>query len=131
MKQKKWVDCPSCGFKGGMHFKKYPSKIFESKKYPKVKIGPLSEYVCRNCNEGIYTIRTDNLIQVKLAEHKARCDADNTVVSEVLHVSDASKFLKMTRQGVIKLMKRGKLAYVFFGNSRLPMRRAVIDYSST
>lgn len=131
MKQKKWTDCPSCGAKGSMNFKKYRNKLFVSKKYPSIKIGPVSEYVCKKCGDGLYTIKSSNLIEAKLAEHRAYHEAKTTMVAEVIHVADASKVLRMSRQGVIQLMKRGKLPYVFLGKSRLPKRNAVIHYASS
>lgn len=106
-------------------------QLFESKSYPSIKVGPLNEYVCNKCGEGLYTIKSRNLIESKLSEHRARCDAKITTVAEVINVSEASRVLRMTRQGVIQLMKRGKLPYVFFGHSRLPKRQAIIHYASS
>lgn len=104
--------------------------MFESKKYPAVKIGPLSEYICSKCKDGIYTIRSLNLIEEKLGEHQACHDSKTTVVADVVNVSEASKALQMTRQGVISLMKRGRLPYVFFGKMRIPKREGIVRYSS-
>lgn len=130
MKQKEWTDCPSCGAVGSMRLKRGRHKSFEDKKSPPIKIGPLSEYVCRECSDGVYTISSNNLIEAKLAEHRARHDAATTVIADVIQVAEASKMLKMTRQGVIQLMKRGKLPYVFFGKTRVPKRQAVMEYAA-
>ncbi len=130
MKQKKWKDCPTCGALGSMQFKTHRKKIFESKKMPDLKVGPLSEYVCSKCHDGIYTISSSNLIEAKLAEHQAHHEAQSTMLAEVLPVSEACHILNMTRQGVIQLMKRGKLSYVFFGKMRVPKREAVLQYQA-
>ncbi|MDO8519259.1 MAG: hypothetical protein Q7T11_03745 [Deltaproteobacteria bacterium] len=114
-----------------MSLKKNLYKNFIIKDCPPVKIGPLNIYKCNQCDDGIYKIASENLIDEKLSEHIARCDAKTTPVAEVIHVSEASKVLHMSRQGVIKLMKKGKLPYVFFGNSRVPKRSAVLQYSSS
>lgn len=128
MKQKEWKNCPACGAKGSMNLKKYLRKRFDSKSYPSIQIGPVSLFECKQCHDGIYTLESSNLIEAKLSEHKARHDAKTTVIEEVMHVSEASKVLKMTRQGIIQLMKRGKIPYVFFGKSRVPKRQAVLQY---
>lgn len=129
MKQKKWKDCPACGAKDSMRLKKFRSRSFGFKSFPAIKIGPISEYVCGKCGDGIYTIKSGNLIEARLTEYRARCEAKTTVVADVLNVVDASRMLHMTRQGVINLMKRGKLPYVFFGRMRIPKRESVIKYS--
>ena len=131
MKQKEWKNCPVCGAMESMKLKKHTYQDFPSKFYPSIKIGPLDIFECNKCHDGIYTIESNNLIQTKLSEHKARCDAKTTVVDELINVSEASKVLKMTRQGIIKLMASGKLSYVFFGKSRIPKRNAVVQYSSS
>ncbi|EKD47494.1 MAG: hypothetical protein ACD_66C00033G0001 [uncultured bacterium] len=128
MKQKQWKDCPVCGAKDSMRFKENFSERFKFKSCPSLIIEGLSGYFCKKCKDGIYTIETDNLIESKLAEHKARYDAKNTPVSEVIPVSTASKLLHMTRQGVLKLMKAGKLAYVFLDDKRFPKKQSVLDY---
>lgn len=128
MKEKKWKDCPICGAKGSMQFRKNVSHTFKSKSYPSVKISGLSKYQCKECRDAIYTIASENKIQAAMVAHKAKHDAKTTFVSEVLPVSKASQILKMTRQGVLKLMKTGKLEYVFLEDKRLPKKRAVLEY---
>lgn len=70
MKQKKWKDCPVCGLKGSVKLKEGFYKKFKLKNYPSVKIGPLDKYVCQKCHEGIYTIRTSNLIESQLTNYR-------------------------------------------------------------
>lgn len=130
MRQKKWKNCPACGATNSMHFKKNEWHVFHSKKYPSIKIGPLSWYVCQKCREGIYTIQSINSIESRLKEHQARHDADTTPVGEVMPVSEASRKLHITRQAVQNLMKAGKLEYVFLGRMRLPKKNAVSSYHS-
>ena len=129
MKQKKWKDCPCCGAVNSMRLKKNYYDIFTSKNHPALKIGPLNSYDCTVCKEGFYTLVSRKLVNQTLAEHRAHHESTTTPVSDVMPVKEAGKFLKMTRQGVQNLMKAGKIAYVFFGNMRLPKRKAVLEYA--
>ncbi len=128
MKDKKWVDCPSCGAINSMHFKKKLFETFQHKNGPKIKIGPLSGYFCKLCKDGIFTIKSERLINIKLAEHRARLDADTTKVSALMLVKEACKILRVTRQAVYKMMREGKIRSVFIGDLRLPIRESVLEY---
>lgn len=129
MKDKKWVNCPSCGSSNSMQFKKNVFETYQYKNEPKITIGPLSGYFCKKCNDGIFNQKSSKLIKTKLTEHRARCDAKTTPASALMLVKEASQILKVTRQAVYKMMKEGKIESVFIGDLRLPKRKSVIKFS--
>lgn len=130
MKDKKWKDCPCCGKKNSMFFKKNHYSEYQSKNYPKIRIGPLSGHFCKECHDGFLTRRSERIVDSKLVEHMARIDSEHTVASAIMPVSDVVKLFKKSRQWVHKLMKSGALAYVFIGNQRYPKREAVLKYQT-
>ena len=51
MKDKKWVDCPSCGSTNSMVFKSKVTENYNLKDYGLVKIADLEGYFCKVCKD--------------------------------------------------------------------------------
>ena len=126
MREKQWVNCPSCGAQGSMKLKKRVYDTFKSKDYDPIKVGPLGGYFCRKCNDGIYTLASRRVIQPQLAEGRAKQDSDRVVASELMTVEEAVRKLNKSRQRVHQMMKEGKIRYVFVGTKRIPIRKALL-----
>ncbi len=122
MKEKKWVNCPSCGSKNSMELKKKLTENYHIKDYGSVKISGLEGHFCKICKDGFYNIKSQNHINSIVAEYKARKDANSIVAAELVSVDEMAKKLKRTRQAIHKMMNNGKIKYVFVGDIRLPLR---------
>ena len=122
MKEKKWVDCPSCGSKDSMALKTNITENYHVKDYGNLKITGLDGYFCKVCKDGIYSIKSQNLIHALVAEFKARKDANSVVAAELVSVDQMAKRLKITRQSIHKMMNKGKIKYVFVGDIRLHLK---------
>lgn len=127
MKEKKWVDCPCCGAKDSMKFKKFYDTV-QPKNYPKIEIGPLEGYFCALCDDGFLTFASEKLFDSQTKEAMARYDAKRTPASKLLPVPDVVEILKKSRQWIHKLMDMGKLEYVYVGSMRFPKKEAVMKY---
>jgi len=57
MKQKQWKDCPVCGAKDSMYFKRTLKQEIHLKNYPLLTLSKLEGYQCRECSEAILNIR--------------------------------------------------------------------------
>ena len=70
-KDKKWIDCPVCGASGSMVLKK--NRTFESniKDLGTLKVTKLFGYFCKECNDGIYHISSENKIEEAIRRKKA------------------------------------------------------------
>ncbi len=122
MREKKWIDCPACGAKKGMHAKKSLKERFNPSGYPPLDVSGLDGQFCESCGEGFWSLKAERLIARLLAEHMAEHDATRVVAAELASVQEAAKAMHVTVQGVHKMMKEGRLRYVVAGGSRLPMR---------
>jgi YgiT-type zinc finger domain-containing protein len=122
MKDKKWIDCPSCGEKNSMIFKSDHTETYSVKSYGNIKIPNLEGFFCKSCKDGIFTKKSQNIINAAVAELKAKKDADVTVASDLISVDEMAKKLKLTRQSIHKMMNIGKIRYVFVGDIRLPLK---------
>ena len=122
MKDKKWIDCPSCGSKNCMVFKTNLAENYQVKDYGSFRINGLAGYFCKICKEGFYNIKSQNHINSAMAELKARKAASSVVAAELISVDEMAKKLKRTRQAIHKMMHAGKIKYVFVGDIRLPLR---------
>ena len=128
MKDKKWVDCPSCGEINSMVFKSDVSENYMVKDYGTLKITNLDGYFCKNCKDGIFTRKSQNLINSAIAEFKAKKDAEVTVAADLISVDEMAKKLKLTRQSIHKMMNIGKIRYVFVGDIRLPLKNQKLSH---
>jgi len=127
MREKKWVDCPACGAKQSMRVRKDIGERFHPSGYPPLDIDELDGQFCDVCGEGFWSLRSERRITRLLAEHMARHDATRVVAAELASVQEAAQLMKVTPQGVHKMMKDGRLRYVVAGGSRLPIRKAIIE----
>lgn len=131
MREKIWIDCPACGAKGGMRKQKDLSERFNPKGYPPVDIHGLDGQFCDACGDGFWSLKSERLIARRVAEHMARHDATRVVAAELASVQEAARALQVTVQGVHKMMKEGRLRYVFAGDSRLPVRKDLAGRAKT
>lgn len=122
MKEKKWVDCPSCGSKGTMKYKKGMSETYRNPGYEPITVTHLDGYFCSACGEGIYSIKSNKNITSKLTDEKARQDSKRIVASDLIDVDSVAKKLSVTRQRVHQMMDEGKISYVYVGKHRFPVR---------
>jgi hypothetical protein len=122
MREKKWSDCPACGAKKSMRKRKGQKERFNPSGYPPLDVSGLDGQFCETCGEGFWSLKSERRIARLLAEHMAQYDATRVVAAELASVQEAAKAMHMTVQGVHKMMKEGRLRYVFAGSSRLPIR---------
>jgi YgiT-type zinc finger domain-containing protein len=122
MREKKWVDCPSCGTKGSMKFKKNISQTYRNPGYEPITVTHLDGYFCAVCDEGLFTIKSSKKIMSQLADEKARQDSKRIVASSILDVDSVAKTLSVSRQRVHQMMDEGKLSYVYVGKNRFPLK---------
>ena len=123
MREKKWVDCPACGAKGSMRTRKNQDERFHPSGYPPLDISRLDGQFCDSCGEGFWSLKSERRIARLLAEHMARHDATRVVAAELASVQEAAKVMRVTVQGIHKMMDEGRLRYVVAGGSRLPIRK--------
>jgi YgiT-type zinc finger domain-containing protein len=123
MKEKKWIDCPSCGSKGTMKYYKNKSEKYTALGYKPIVITGLDGYFCSSCDEGVFTIKSAKRINAMMAEEKARQDSSRIVATEIVDVETVAKKLEITRQRVHQMMIEGKLSYVFVGRKRYPIKK--------
>jgi len=130
MKEKVWYDCPACGSKGTMSKKKNLAERFLPSGYPPVDVDGLDGKFCEVCGEGFWSLKSERRIAAQLAEHMAEHDSGRVVAAELASVNGAAKRLRMTVQGVHKMMETGRLRYVMAGGRRLPIRRDLEEKAS-
>ena len=123
MREKKWVDCPACGAKGSMARQTGRRGRFNPSGYSPLEITDLDGQFCRVCGEGFWSLRSERRIAQSIAEHKAAQDSKRIVASEIASVQEAARLLRMTSQGVHKMMEEGRLAYVIAAGHRFPIRK--------
>ena len=123
MRARKWVDCPACGAKGSMQARKNQEERFNPCGYPPLDIAGLDGQFCNTCGDGFWSLQSERRIARLLGEHMAEHDAARVVAAELVSVQEAAEVLRVTVQGVHKMMREGRLRYVIAGGSRLPIRR--------
>ena len=121
-KDKKWVDCPSCGSSGTMQFTNKRVFQVKHKELGKIMIENLSGYFCKKCDDGFFNIKSENAIEAHLADLQARKDADKVKASDLILVEDLAQKWKKTKQYIHKLMNEGKIKYVYIGKLRFPLK---------
>lgn len=122
MKEKVWKDCPSCGSKDSMVYKKNLKEKFNYLHYGNLIIEKIEGYECSECKEVIFTKKSQSIINSKVAELKAKVDSDRIVASQLASVDEIAKKYKVSRQAVHKMMNTGRIRYVFVGDIRLPLK---------
>ena len=125
MREKKWIDCPSCGAKKSMRKKQRQKERINPAGYPPLDIAVLNGQFCASCDEGFWSLKSERRIAELLAEHMAQHDATRVVAAELASVQEAAKAMQVTVQGVHKMMKEGRLRYVVAGGTRLPIRKYI------
>ena len=123
MREKKWRDCPACGAKDSMQAESGLRERFNPAGYTPVDISGLDGQFCQMCGEGFWSLKSERRISCLLGEHMAREDATRVVAAELVSVQEAARAMRMTVQGVHKMMDEGRLRYVVAGGSRLPIRK--------
>lgn len=122
MRQKKWVNCPACGAKASMEYRKAVAERFAPFGYAPIAVKGLDGYFCSRCGDGFWSLRSERRIAATLGEEMARQDTKRVVASKIASVREAAKAMNLTPQAVHKMMRQGRLRYVFAGDLRLPIR---------
>jgi len=122
MKEKIWIDCPSCGSKGSMKPKKNLSETYSPEGYTSIIIKNLDGQFCNICGDGFYSLKSEKIIKATMAEEKARQDSGRTVASELIEIDTMASLLSVSRQRVHQMMDEGKIRYVFVGKLRFPVK---------
>lgn len=66
-KIKEWIDCPSCGFKNTMGYRKNITEKYYNKKNSKsIMIQNLEGQFCINCNDGFFSTESEEKINKAL-----------------------------------------------------------------
>jgi len=123
MQEKTWIDCPSCGSKNSMHYRQGIEECFEPKGYPPLTIEGLDGQMCDVCGDGFWSRKSERAISRILCEHEAEHDAKKIVAAEIASVQEAARALGITVQGVHKMMREGRLRYVYAAGKRFPIRK--------
>lgn len=114
-----------------MRSKKNLTERFHPKGYPPLDISGLDGQFCDKCGDGFLSLKSERRVARLLAEHMAQYDATRVVAAELASVQEAAKILKMTVQGVHKMMDEGRLRYVIAGGTRLPIRKDIKNRTKT
>lgn len=122
MKDKKWVNCPSCGAKGSMSLKNNINEIYHIKNYGVLKISNLSGYECNQCKERIFLIKSSNKINSAIIDLKAKKDSNKIFASDLVPVEEFMKKFGKTRQRIHQMMNEGKIQYAYVGDLRFPLK---------
>jgi len=123
MREKKWIDCPSCGAKKSMRARKNLHERLNPAGYPPLDIKGLEGQFCASCGEGFWSLKSERRMNQLLAEHLAQYDATRVVASELASIQEAAKTMRISVQGVHKMMKEGRLRFVIAAGRRLPIRK--------
>ncbi|MBX7256751.1 MAG: hypothetical protein K1Y02_10345 [Candidatus Hydrogenedentes bacterium] len=122
MRDKDWKDCPICGSEGTMRYKKGIHERCKPKNYTPFEVKGLDGHFCTVCKDGFWTLASEQKLSKAISEHMAREDAERVKASELASVKEAAQALNVTVQGVHKMMKEGRLRYVFAAGLCLPIR---------
>lgn len=131
MRERKWVDCPSCGAKGDMRACSELSERLQPKGYPSLEVQGLSGQFCEVCGEGFWSLKSERKIAQEVAEHMARHDAKRVVAAEMASVQEAAEALSITVQGVHKMMQEGRLRFVYAAGRRFPLREDLVKKAAS
>jgi YgiT-type zinc finger domain-containing protein len=122
VKIKKWKDCPSCGAKNSMKNKTNISETYTSSGYKPITIHSLDGYFCSVCSEGFFSLKSEKIINSRLADEKAKQDSDKIVASELIEIDAVAKKLSVSRQRIHQMMNEGKIKYVYVGKLKFPLK---------
>jgi len=129
MRDKVWKNCPSCGSENSMN--RSDKLKFESKKHH-IHLKNLHGYTCKVCHDGVFDTKSNNLVQAEIYRVRALRDAEKVPAAQLMLIADAAKRLHVTKQAIHKMMKQGRLGYVFVaGTMMLPRKDAVLAYKKT
>lgn len=101
---------------------------YRFKNYPPLKLHSIAGHQCRSCGEVVLTRQSSREIDAKVMAHRAIYDAQKTTAARLMLISTAAALLHLTRQAIHKMMREGRLAYVFIDDLRFPLRSAVMQY---
>ncbi|NUM55161.1 MAG: hypothetical protein HUU46_16070 [Candidatus Hydrogenedentes bacterium] len=100
---------------------------FELKGYPNPeKLTGLSGLFCSVCGDGFWSLSSERKIARHLAKHMAEHDSKRVVAADLASVQETAKKLRVSPQGVHKMMETGRLRSVFVAGKRLPIRADVL-----
>lgn len=127
MRDKKWVDCPLCGAKGAMRYKKGLKERFIPPGYEPIGVKGLDGSFCQECGDGFWSLKSKAAIAKQLAENMAAQDSKRIVASEMVSVKEAAKVMHVTPQGIHKMMDEGRIRYVYAAGLRFPIRKDLTE----
>jgi len=127
MRERKWIDCPVCGSKNSMRKQRGLTEQFRPAGYPPVPdLTGLDGQFCTKCGDGFWSKASERKIAHHLAKHKAEYDSKRVVAADLSSVQETAERLRVSPQGVHKMMKTGRLRSVFVAGKRLPIRADVL-----
>jgi YgiT-type zinc finger domain-containing protein len=106
-----------------MHQRAGIKDVFEPAGYASIEVKGLDGQFCGLCGEGFWSLKSERKIAKELSEHMAKQDSTRIVAADIASVQEAAKAMKVTQQGVHKMMREGRLRYVFAAGHRLPIRK--------
>jgi YgiT-type zinc finger domain-containing protein len=127
MREKKWTDCPACGAKKSMQVRRAIRERFNPAGYSPVDISGLDGQFCESCGEGFWSLKSERKIARALAKHMAKEDSTRVVAAELASVHEAAKVMRISVQGVHKMMDEGRLRYALAAGRRLPIRKDLAE----
>ncbi len=127
MREKKWIDCPVCGSKGTMRYSKGLEERFNPPGYEPIEVSDLDGSFCQECGDGFWSLKSKAAIARQLADNMARQDSKRIVASEMLSVKEAAKAMRVTPQGIHKMMDEGRIHYVYAAGLRFPIRKDLTE----
>jgi len=92
------------------------------KGYPPLVVNGLDGQFCAVCGDGFWSFGSERAMSRLLAEHTAQVDSERIVAAELASVQEAASAMKITVQGVHKMMRDGRLRYVYAAGKRFPIR---------
>ncbi len=127
MREKKWIDCPVCGTKGSMRYSKGLMERFNPPGYEPIEVSGLDGSFCQECGDGFWSLKSKAAIAKELADSMAKQDSKRIVASEMLSVKEAAKLMRVTPQGIHKMMDEGRIHYVYAAGLRFPIRKDLTE----
>ncbi|WP_010572138.1 hypothetical protein [Leptospira kmetyi] len=82
MKDRNWINCPSCGIEVSTVFSSDLAENYSVKGYDSIKVLGLDGYFCRVCKDGIFTRESQNHINSVIAKFKAKTEVVDTDAPE-------------------------------------------------
>ena len=93
---------------------------------PPEKLTGLDGQFCTKCGDGFWSIASERKIARHLAKHMALHDSSRVFAADLASIQEAAKHLRVSAQGVHKMIEDGRLRSVMVAGKRLPIRTDVM-----